>query len=133
VSEQQAEYQYCTNSITLRVTLSLTYKNVQNINGKTMHRSVLVFVSAVGLQTPCEIAANEATTGALIGAYTPQCDEQGHYNAEQVDSSSGYHWCVNQHGRMINGTQTQPGILGIECSRYKGYNDDDYDNDCAKC
>ena len=38
----------------------------------------------------------------MIGAYVPQCTENGDYNPEQCSGSTGMCWCVNQFGHEIS-------------------------------
>ncbi|XP_068570758.1 CD74 molecule, major histocompatibility complex, class II invariant chain a isoform X2 [Cebidichthys violaceus] len=58
--------------------------------------------SASVIKTKCQM---EATTGASkIGAYKPQCDEQGHYKPMQCWAPTGFCWCVDKTGTPIEGT-----------------------------
>lgn len=34
----------------------------------------------------------------LLGAYRPQCTEEGFYHPKQCHGSTGYCWCVTPHG-----------------------------------
>jgi len=79
------------------------------------------------LQTPCERAAEKARLEStsdddvlLVGAYIPQCDKRGNYEPTQFHPSNGYSWCVDEHGREINGTATPPGQPDPDCSQYEG-------------
>ena len=78
-------------------------------------------------QTACQLAAEEAIVGAtdndygiMVGAYIPQCDEQGNYRPLQHHGSTGYSWCVDEHGREIPGTSSPPGQPNPDCSEYSG-------------
>nr|XP_003227637.2 PREDICTED: nidogen-2 [Anolis carolinensis] len=42
--------------------------------------------------------------------YVPQCDSQGHFNPLQCHGNSGYCWCVDEHGREVQGTRSEPGV-----------------------
>ncbi|KAM9293960.1 nidogen-2 [Gastrophryne carolinensis] len=44
------------------------------------------------------------------GDYIPQCDAYGEFNPMQCHGDSGYCWCVNKEGTLIEGTRTQPGM-----------------------
>lgn len=52
--------------------------------------------------TKCQL---EAAPGAgKIGSYKPQCDEQGRYLPMQCWYPTGFCWCVDQTGKVIEGT-----------------------------
>ncbi|XP_034738645.1 CD74 molecule, major histocompatibility complex, class II invariant chain a isoform X1 [Etheostoma cragini] len=54
------------------------------------------------IKTKCQM---EAAPGASkIGSYKPQCDEQGHYKPMQCWHATGYCWCVDKTGAVIEGT-----------------------------
>ncbi|NXO03741.1 NID2 protein, partial [Rhinopomastus cyanomelas] len=42
--------------------------------------------------------------------YVPQCDATGHFTPLQCHGDSGYCWCVDESGREIQGTRSEPGI-----------------------
>ncbi|NXI32223.1 NID2 protein, partial [Sterrhoptilus dennistouni] len=42
--------------------------------------------------------------------YVPQCDPSGDFTPLQCHGDSGYCWCVEQSGREIPGTRSEPGI-----------------------
>ncbi|NWW78182.1 NID2 protein, partial [Climacteris rufus] len=42
--------------------------------------------------------------------YVPQCDAGGDFTPLQCHGDSGYCWCVEQSGREIPGTRSEPGI-----------------------
>ena len=56
----------------------------------------------------------------LIGAYTPQCSDDGWYNSRQCHGSSGQCWCVTREGVELNGTRTLPGSDTVNCDGEKG-------------
>ncbi|XP_040903744.1 CD74 molecule, major histocompatibility complex, class II invariant chain a [Toxotes jaculatrix] len=54
------------------------------------------------IQTKCQM---EAAPGAgKIGSYKPQCDEQGRYLPMQCWYPTGFCWCVDETGKVIEGT-----------------------------
>ncbi|XP_070400306.1 nidogen-2 isoform X3 [Nothobranchius furzeri] len=55
----------------------------------------------------------------LVGAYVPQCDEHGHYKAQQCHGSTGHCWCVDDKGQERPGTRTPPGTPHVDCRRPK--------------
>ncbi|KAF1384627.1 hypothetical protein PFLUV_G00122170 [Perca fluviatilis] len=58
--------------------------------------------SASVIKTKCQM---EAAPGASkIGSYKPQCDEQGRYKPMQCWHATGYCWCVDETGKVIEGT-----------------------------
>lgn len=42
--------------------------------------------------------------------YVPQCDGLGHFTPLQCHGKSDFCWCVDQDGREVQGTRSQPGI-----------------------
>ncbi|XP_077765416.1 nidogen-2 isoform X1 [Canis aureus] len=42
--------------------------------------------------------------------YVPQCDDLGHFIPLQCHGKSDFCWCVDQDGREVQGTRSQPGI-----------------------
>ncbi|KAG9268943.1 nidogen-2-like, partial [Astyanax mexicanus] len=50
-----------------------------------------------------------------IGAYVPQCDEQGQYRQQQCHGSTGHCWCVDSRGQERQGTRTPPGTSPYNC------------------
>ncbi|XP_018555124.1 CD74 molecule, major histocompatibility complex, class II invariant chain a isoform X2 [Lates calcarifer] len=57
---------------------------------------------ATKIMTKCQL---EAAPGAgKIGSYKPQCDEQGRYLPMQCWYPTGFCWCVDQTGKVIEGT-----------------------------
>ncbi|XP_014375969.1 nidogen-2 [Alligator sinensis] len=41
--------------------------------------------------------------------YVPQCDTAGSFSPLQCHGNSGFCWCVDEHGREIHGTRSEPG------------------------
>jgi len=56
----------------------------------------------------------------IVGAYIPQCDENGEYTPRQVHGGTGYSWCVTREGIEIPGTRSPPGQQGPTCSPFTG-------------
>lgn len=57
---------------------------------------------ASSIMTKCQQEA--APGGGKVGAYKPQCDEQGRYLPMQCWHATGYCWCVDERGNVIEGT-----------------------------
>ncbi|XP_060685148.1 uncharacterized protein nid2a isoform X3 [Hemiscyllium ocellatum] len=53
----------------------------------------------------------------LVGAYIPQCDEEGNFRPLQCDGSTGHCWCVDERGQEIPGTRTPPGTGQPQCGQ----------------
>ncbi|CAG5933645.1 unnamed protein product [Menidia menidia] len=53
----------------------------------------------------------------VVGAYVPQCHEEGHYLPKQCHGSTGYCWCVGRDGKEIPGTKTPPGKPSVDCDK----------------
>ncbi|XP_029021581.1 CD74 molecule, major histocompatibility complex, class II invariant chain a [Betta splendens] len=58
---------------------------------------------AFEVKTKCQLQASPGYS--KIGAFKPQCDEQGRYLPMQCWSATGYCWCVDKDGNVIEGTQ----------------------------
>uniref|UniRef100_A0A3B1IPG4 Thyroglobulin type-1 domain-containing protein n=1 Tax=Astyanax mexicanus TaxID=7994 RepID=A0A3B1IPG4_ASTMX len=50
-----------------------------------------------------------------IGAFVPECDEQGQYRPQQCHGSTGHCWCVDSRGQERQGTRTPPGTSPYNC------------------
>uniref|UniRef100_A0A4W5KLM1 Thyroglobulin type-1 domain-containing protein n=1 Tax=Hucho hucho TaxID=62062 RepID=A0A4W5KLM1_9TELE len=57
---------------------------------------------ATGLQTKCNL--EKSSHSRKLGAYLPQCDEQGNYLPMQCWHATGFCWCVDKNGKPIEGT-----------------------------
>ncbi|XP_031435765.1 nidogen-2 isoform X1 [Clupea harengus] len=51
-----------------------------------------------------------------VGAFVPQCDEEGQYHPLQCHGSSGHCWCVSDQGQERAGTRTPPGSPQPNCN-----------------
>ncbi|KAJ0005018.1 hypothetical protein NQD34_011232 [Periophthalmus magnuspinnatus] len=65
-------------------------------------------------RTPCELHRDSIYQGPRgprppVGQYIPTCDQNGAYSPMQCHHSIGECWCVDQSGREIPGTRTEPG------------------------
>ena len=61
---------------------------------------IIYFTTAA---TKCE----QALPKGLIGAFVPQCNADGSFKSEQCWGSTGYCWCVDEHGAEIPGTKVR--------------------------
>ncbi|XP_048455802.1 uncharacterized protein nid2a isoform X1 [Rhincodon typus] len=73
-------------------------------------------------KTACEqhrdrLQAELSLRGSLVGAYIPQCDEEGNFRPLQCHSSTGHCWCVDERGQEIPGTRTPPGAGQPQCGQ----------------
>ncbi|XP_031435769.1 nidogen-2 isoform X4 [Clupea harengus] len=50
-----------------------------------------------------------------VGAFVPQCDEEGQYRPLQCHGSTGQCWCVSDQGQERAGTRTPAGTPPINC------------------
>ncbi|XP_076848526.1 nidogen-2 isoform X2 [Brachyhypopomus gauderio] len=70
-------------------------------------------------RTQCEQHRDSLRTGEdglpLVGAFIPQCDEEGHYRPLQCHGSTGHCWCVDSRGQERAGTRTPPGTSPTNC------------------
>ncbi|KAM7417745.1 hypothetical protein PAMA_017406 [Pampus argenteus] len=57
---------------------------------------------ASSIMTKCQLEAGPG--GSKIGSYKPQCDEQGRYLPMQCWHATGFCWCVDETGTIIEGT-----------------------------
>lgn len=66
----------------------------------------------------CNLIRLSVYNQSLVGAYMPQCEEDGRFSAVQCHSSTGYCWCVSEvTGEPLSGLvrgQEQP-----QCSELK--------------
>ncbi|XDV42944.1 hypothetical protein PO909_011511 [Leuciscus waleckii] len=71
------------------------------------------------LKTHCEQHRDSLQSGnggvTLVGAFIPQCDEEGQYRPQQCHGSTGHCWCVDSRGQERAGTRTPPGTPRINC------------------
>ena len=75
----------------------------------------LAFI-AVALETECERQVREAEGTGLLGAPTPECDENGKFMLEQCHGSSGYCWCVDiETGLELLETKKGPTEERVDC------------------
>uniref|UniRef100_A0A3Q3L9S2 CD74 molecule, major histocompatibility complex, class II invariant chain a n=1 Tax=Mastacembelus armatus TaxID=205130 RepID=A0A3Q3L9S2_9TELE len=59
--------------------------------------------TATMIKTKCQLEA--APGSSKVGTYKPQCDEQGRYLPMQCWHATGFCWCVDEYGKVIEGTQ----------------------------
>ncbi|KAG8580388.1 hypothetical protein GDO81_007277 [Engystomops pustulosus] len=68
-------------------------------------------------KTPCLNKREKALSGGqpLLGAFAPDCDEEGNFKPRQCYGSTGYCWCVDDNGVEISATRTPPGEKPPTC------------------
>ncbi|XP_072239725.1 uncharacterized protein [Leuresthes tenuis] len=76
----------------------------------------------LGNKTHCHYHRDkiQAAKIGMIGAYIPQCDENGEYQKHQCHGSTGHCWCVDHLGKEIPGTRTPAGTPSVDCSKQDG-------------
>ncbi|XP_049425858.1 nidogen-2 isoform X11 [Epinephelus fuscoguttatus] len=73
-------------------------------------------------KTHCEHRRDRAQTTSpegypRVGAYVPQCDDDGQYLPRQCHGSTGHCWCVDSNGQERTGTRTPPGAPRVDCDK----------------
>ncbi len=52
----------------------------------------------------CAVVRDQVMNSSLIGAYVPQCEENGTFSSVQCHASTGYCWCVaTETGEPVTG------------------------------
>ena len=65
--------------------------------------------------TPCQVhrdsenARLSESPFPIIGAFVPECKENGHFQTKQRSGSSGYSFCYDKHGNKVESSGTPPG------------------------
>ena len=57
----------------------------------------------------CKAIREEVLSSRRLGAFIPDCTEEGLYVPLQCHGSTGYCWCVNEMGEEILETRRGPG------------------------
>ncbi|XP_061909994.1 nidogen-2 [Entelurus aequoreus] len=73
-------------------------------------------------KTHCEqhrdrVQTTSAEGYPLVGAFVPECDDNGQYTPQQCHGSSGHCWCVDSRGQERSGTRTPPGTTPADCDK----------------
>ena len=72
--------------------------------------------------TPCQVhrdsenARLSESPFPIIGAFVPECTENGHFQTKQRSGSSGYSFCYDKNGNKVESSDTPPGPPGLDCS-----------------
>ena len=97
-------------------------ENVIKIKSRFFFLSLILLNAVVDAErpkTPCEQHRDRAQGRGdalpVLGAFVPQCDEQGQYRSQQCHGSTGHCWCVDSSGRERAGTRTPPSTTPIDC------------------
>lgn len=74
--------------------------------------------SADQILTECQKLRAQVDRRNLLGAYVPECAENGDFKARQCSGSTGHCWCVDVQGREIAATkQKAPNVP--DCSQFQ--------------
>ena len=68
---------------------------------------ILITFSLISAPTKCEELSSQALPNGLVGAFVPECNADGSFKSEQCWGSTGYCWCVDEHGDEIPGTKVR--------------------------
>lgn len=64
----------------------------------------------------------ESSGPGMVGAFVPECKENGNYEKKQCHGSTGHCWCVEPvTGQEITGTRKGPGKGDPECRKYLAF------------
>uniref|UniRef100_A0A3B3ZN78 Thyroglobulin type-1 domain-containing protein n=1 Tax=Periophthalmus magnuspinnatus TaxID=409849 RepID=A0A3B3ZN78_9GOBI len=82
----------------------------------------MILVEPTRPKTQCEHHRDSVQTSTpegqpLVGAYVPQCDENGQYSSRQCHGSTGHCWCVDSTGQERPGTRSSPGTPRVDCNK----------------
>jgi len=64
-------------------------------------KHVLIFFLCMGLLFTVESVKCIPKTSMLVGAYIPQCNDDGSWVSMQCHGSIGFCWCVNDEGDRL--------------------------------
>ncbi|KAI0222387.1 Papilin [Lamellibrachia satsuma] len=70
---------------------------------------------------PCHVARSRSS--GLMGAFVPQCTDDGKFRTLQCHGSTGYCWCVNEAGVEMENTRKGPSEGPVDCDAVKPAND----------
>ncbi|KAJ7392280.1 hypothetical protein OS493_013660 [Desmophyllum pertusum] len=74
--------------------------------------SALAFTNAA---SECEQLISQAQANGMAGAFIPQCHADGSFKSEQCWASTGFCWCVDEHGMEFQNTKGRGKAL-VDCS-----------------
>jgi len=68
--------------------------------------------------TSCQMKQHQASFFALLGLFSPSCEQDGSYSSKQCHGSSGHCWCVRRDGTEIEGSRRAPAdnASDLDCS-----------------
>ena len=66
---------------------------------------------------PCHVELLALPDPIPMGAFVPQCEDDGYYQPAQFHASTGQSWCVTREGEEIDGTRSLPGQPITDCNR----------------
>ena len=76
--------------------------------------SIIFLLSLSATKGPCEEAAGRSRPAA-VGAYVPQCTDDGYFLSSQCHGSIGHCWCVSREGVELEGTRSRRGKTPVDC------------------
>ena len=95
----------------------LLTSNIYLVTSACLYTVICVDLSANGPAGPCHVARSRSS--GLMGAFVPQCTDDGKFRTLQCHGSTGYCWCVNEAGVEMENTRKGPSEGPVDCDAVK--------------